>query len=99
MQALSGFLADRLIFRIGNAEPIQGKNNVIAANKAFFESIGDMSHRIDGIWSSGENIICNGFVNYKRLDGGGYSAPFAIVLTIRNNLITEYLVYADISEL
>jgi ketosteroid isomerase-like protein len=97
--ALSHFLTDDIAFQLGNAVPINGKVDVVAANQAFFSSIDQMSHHIDGIWREGNHLICNGTVSYVRLDASEFSAPFATVLTLRENLIEKYQVYVDISEL
>ncbi len=96
---LSGFLADDVHFRIGNHDMIVGKKAVLDANRSFFSSITSMKHQIDNVWSQNHHIICNGIVDYKRLDGTDFSATFATVLKLEDNKITEYFVYADISEL
>ena len=99
LQALSAFLDPDVSFRFANAEPLQGKDAVLEANKAFFASIAAMSHRIDSVWSQDDDLICNGQVNYTRLDASKYSAPFATILKVKDEQIIDYLIYADVSEL
>lgn len=99
VERLSAFLADDVNFRFANAAPLKGKEDVLAANKAFFASIGSMSHRIDNVWAQGDNLICNGQVTYTRLDDSRFSAPFATILTVKDRWITDYLIYVDVSEL
>ncbi|SDE50046.1 nuclear transport factor 2 family protein [Kordiimonas lacus] len=96
---LAPFLAEDVRFRIGNHDPVKGKKAVLDANHAFFCSIGSMAHTIDNIWPHGDDIICNGTVDYVRLDGSAHSATFATVLTLKDGEISDYLVYADLSQL
>ena len=86
-------------FRIANNDPVVGKKALLEANQAFFTSITRMSHRIDNVWSQDEYVICNGQVDYIRLDGSEFSVPFATVLKLKDSKIVDYLVYVDISEL
>jgi len=99
LNGLGAFLAPDVDFKFGNLEAVNGKENVLEANKGFFQSIKDMSHDIDNVWGEGTEIICNGTVNYKRLDGTPFSAVFATVLTVQDGLIQDYRIYADVSGL
>ncbi len=99
VESLSDFLSDDVRFRIGNHEPVYGKDAVLEANRAFFASITGMTHQIDTIWQQGNDVICNGSVDYVRLDGSGHSAVFATVLKVTNKKVVDYLVYADLSQL
>lgn len=96
---LNDIMTDDVNFRIGNFDTIVDKSTALSANKAFFDSIGSMSHTIEKIWHLGNDILCNGKVDYVRLDGSEYSAYFCTVLTIKADKIAEYYVYADISQL
>lgn len=96
---LNEVLSKAVHFRIGNHDAVIGKPAVLEANRNFFNSIASMSHTIENVWGSQEDIICNGQVDYVRLNGSRYSAPFATVLKMQENQIRDYRVYADISEL
>ncbi len=96
---LQNTLAADVRFRIGSHDAIQGIDAALAANHGFFASIESMQHSIDRVWSQQDNVICHGQVNYVRLDGSKYSAPFATILTMQGDKIQDYLVYADISAL
>ena len=93
------FLADDVFFRFGNAEPVHGKNNVANGVKGFFESVKDLQHDINETWVIDNSVICHGFVTYTRHDDSKLSVPFANVFKLENQLIKEYLIYVDISEL
>jgi len=98
-EQLATFLHPDVNFRFGNADAIQGKAATLEANRGFFGSIEKMSHTINGVYQQEDRVICNGQVDYLRLDGSPYSAQFATVLQISEGLITDYLIYADVSEL
>ncbi|MCK6264235.1 nuclear transport factor 2 family protein [Vibrio sp. ZSDE26] len=97
--ALSELLHPEISFRFGNADPVQGKDSVVDVNHQFFDSIAKMGHSFDGIWQQDDVIICNGEVNYVRKDGSFYAAKFATFLTIKEGLIIDYKIYADVSQL
>ncbi|EPJ49656.1 MAG: hypothetical protein OFPI_23700 [Osedax symbiont Rs2] len=96
---LEQVIGDKVRFRIGNYPLIDNKVAVLDANRQFFSSIHSMSHRIDKISQSSNALWCNGSVDYVRLDGSKHSANFATQLTIEQQKIVDYLVYADLSEL
>lgn len=97
--ALSKFLAEDVHFRFANAQALQGKTAVLAANESFFQSIARMSHQIEQVWQQGDDLICNGLVNYTRLNGSQFSVPFATILKLRDERIVNYQIYADVSSL
>ena len=98
-EALAELLHDDICFRFGNADPVSGKSAVKDINLQFFQSISSMSHTIYGYWQDESEYICNGQVNYVRLDGSHFSAQFATILSVQDGLITDYRIYADLSEL
>ena len=96
---LEAILADNVKFRIGNYPLINDKAAALDANRQFFNSIHSMSHSIDKISHDSNALWCNGSVDYIRLDGSAHSANFATQLTIEQQKIVDYLVYADLSAL
>ncbi|MCP4705317.1 MAG: nuclear transport factor 2 family protein [candidate division Zixibacteria bacterium] len=93
------FLTDDAIFRLGNAEAATGKGTVETMVSGFFDSINGMRHEIYEVWEHPNTVICQGNVTYIRKDSTELSVPFANILRLENDLIKEYLVYVDISEL
>ena len=100
-------LAQETRFRIGNYPAETNKASILNANRDFFNSIKSMRHTIEDMVSQagtkkGEpvtKITCFGRVDYVRLDGTDHSAVFSTYLEVKNDLITNYLVFADISGL
>ena len=99
VEYLDQVLGDDIRFCIGNNPIISDKNEVLIANKNFFNSIAKMTHNITNILIDGTQVSCNGRVDYVRLDGSDFSAVFSTALKINDYKITEYLVFADLSGL
>lgn len=99
LNGLETLMARDVNFRLGNFDSVNGVNDVLLANKSFFESIKGMKHTFDKIWVQGSEVICNGSVDYIRLDGSGHSITFATILEFDGQEIVNFLVYADISGL
>jgi hypothetical protein len=94
-----GYLTDDVLFRFGNMQEIRGKDNVAVAIQGFYDSIDSLSHKVDNIWDNDGIVVCNGTVTYTRHDSTILSVPFANIYRLSGDLISEYLIYADISEL
>lgn len=92
-------LDDDVVFRFGNMPAVTGRDNTGAAVKGFFESIKAISHKIDEIWDQDDVAFFHGTVTYTRHDASTLSVPFANLFRFRGDRVSEYLIYADISEL
>lgn len=100
-------LSQRIRFRIGNSPAANNKEIILEANRQFFSSVHSMRHTIEEVVSQIVNkdgravdkIVCHGRVDYVRLDSTEHSAVFSTVLEVEDNLITDYLVFADLSGL
>ncbi len=99
IERLSHFLAEDVCFSLANYPSTKGKIEVLDANKQFFTTIESMQHSLDNIWQIENRLICHGSVHYVRLDKTKTSATFATLLTLQQNKIIDYLVYADLSAL
>ncbi len=97
--AFLAFLTEDVTFRFGNLPAVHGKADVSAAVNGFFGSIKAMNHDLTGIWKVDDVVICQGTVNYTRQDSSTLSVPFANIFKMNGNLIREYLIYVDISQL
>jgi ketosteroid isomerase-like protein len=70
--AFTAFLADDVLFRFGNADPVKGKAATGEAVSTFFDSIKGLRHVVEKFWDEGDAVICHGRVTYARHD---YSLP------------------------
>jgi len=99
LKGLETLLSNNIHFRLGNFDSVNGIKDVLEANKNFFKSIRSMTHKIDKILVQGDEVACNGSVDYIRLDGSDHAITFATILKLDADKIIDYLVYADVSGL
>jgi hypothetical protein len=102
---LDKHLAKSTTFRIGNYPLITNKADILAANSRFFSSIESMTHTIEDVIYQNDiikgltKISCQGRVEYIRLDGTEHGAVFSTFLSVKGELLVDYLVFADLSGL
>ncbi len=97
--AFVAFLSDNIFFQFGNAEPVRGKIAVGDAVSGFFGSIMALRHNVTETLETPDTVICHGTVAYTRHDSSILSVPFANIFKLDADLIKEYLIYVDVSEL
>lgn len=98
-QAVGSFVSKDARFQIGNFDEIQGRQSIIDANADFFATIKGMEHGVDDLWSVDQTAFCTGRVHYTRKDDSTHDVPFATVLNVRGEQISDYRVFVDISAL
>lgn len=97
--AFVSYLTDDAIFRFGSAPPVQGRETIKAAVEGFFGTILGCAHDIRSTFQCDDTIICEGEVTYQRHDESKITLPFTDVLEYRDELISHYKIYIDISPL
>lgn len=98
-ESFLAFLTDDIVFQFGNADPVEGKSSVRDVVAGFFSSIKGSQHELTQLWDENDAVICHGTVTYTRHDTSTLTVPFANILKLNSNLIKEYLIYVDVSEL
>ena len=93
------FLTPDATFRFGNAPAIAGHAAIEQAVGGFFASLKALSHQLIATWEQGDSLALQGEVTYTRHDGSQITLPFANVFRLRDGLIREYLIYADVAPL
>ena len=93
------FLSDDAVFKFANADPVEGKDAIREAISGFFSSINGLKHKIIEWWDQDGTVICRGEVTYMKKDSSGFTVPFANIFKMKEDLIKEYLVYVDASQL
>lgn len=99
LESFLSCLSDDVFFRFGNAPGVKGKMAVGDTVRAFFESIQAVQHDVIETWEQPGVVICRGQVTYTRNDASTLAVPFANILKLDGGLISEYLIYVDISGL
>ena len=99
IEKFSSFLSENCVFRFGNMPEVVGNNNIREFVDSFFNSIQALSHEILESWSVPDAVICHGKVTYVRKNGSKLTVPFANVLKMDSDRISNYSIFADTSEL
>lgn len=98
-ETFAGFLAEHATFRFGNAPIVAGRANIAAVVDDFFNSVKALSHTVAETWRTPTGVICQGTVTYTRFDDSTLTIPFCNIFRVNEDLIEEYLIYADVSAL
>jgi ketosteroid isomerase-like protein len=96
VEALAALFAEdgRLVF--GNREPLVGREAMIAGNKAFFELVRGLRHRLLNEWTVGADTIAETDVTYTRLDGKEVTVPAVSIWRVDGEgLIVDYRIFVD----
>ena len=96
---LAAMMAENGIFRFANMPPVTGREAIKGFLANFFQSIQDIKHTDLEDWQTGDTRFATGTVAYTRHDGSALSVPFSVILKMQDNLIQEYLIFVDASEL
>lgn len=93
------FVSEDAVFKFANLPAVEGKNNIISFLDGFFQSIKAIRHTDIEYRNAGNEWFVNGTVTYTRLNDTQLPVPFAVLLRMRENLIKDYLIFVDASEL
>ena len=87
------------IFRWANMPPVIGKQNITAFLTGFFQSIKAIKHTDLEYWEVPGVRFATGYVNYTRHNETVLRVPFSVILKFKGDLINEFLIFVDTSEL
>jgi len=93
------FITPTGIFRFANAPAVAGNQNIEEFVDGFFKSLKGISHSYLESWKAEDVIFVNGIVRYLRFNGTALQAPFSCTWKMKGQLIDEYLIFIDASEL
>ena len=95
--AFNAFLTPDAMFRFGGGDPVHGHAAIKEAVDAFWASIAGCRHEILTVVRQGDTLACDGLTTYTRHDGREVTVPFADIFELRDELISEYKIYADLT--
>lgn len=87
------------IFRWANMPPVVGKQNITAFLDGFFQSIREIRHTDLEYWDLPGIKFATGYVNYTRHNDSFLRVPFSVILKFKGELVHEFLIFVDTSEL
>jgi hypothetical protein len=94
--AWSAYLAPDAIMRLGNRDPVYGRDACRDALAALYRRIAGMTHHIIEQWEHGETTIVEANITYTRLDATQVSVPAVTIFrTNGKDQIADYRVYID----
>ena len=88
-------MTDDVQLRLGNAETIHGRSELVEAVKAFHASIAGVRHEIIDVFTDGDVVTVEFHVHYTRHDRRVVTLPCCNVFRLRDGLIAEYRSYVD----
>jgi ketosteroid isomerase-like protein len=90
-------LTPDVTFRFGNADPVTGRAAVREAVAGFFSTIDGLTHHIRNVFESGDTVIAQIDVEYRRQDGKIVTVPNADVLVYDGDLVRDWQIYIDVA--
>jgi hypothetical protein len=97
-RAWAEYLAPDAVMRIGNDDPIYGRDGCRAAVESFYARIDGLRYDLVELWEHGEATIVEASVTYTRTDRREVTLPVVTIYrTDANDLIADYRVYTDIA--
>ena len=97
--ALSAMMTENGIFRFANIPGVQGRENIAGFLDNFFQSIKGIAHDQLEDWKVDDTRFATGRVTYTRHDDSLLPVPFSVILKMKGDLIDQYLIFVDASEL
>jgi len=97
-EELAQYFAEDGVLRFGNAEPVQGRDNVREASRQFRQSLAGLQHEVLSAWRFDNTIMTELLVTYHRHDGQTLVLPCANAFDLTaDGLIERYQIYMDIA--
>jgi hypothetical protein len=90
------YLADQCVLVMNNAEPVVGKEAVLAGLSHYWRSFGELEHELLNIYGTDRAFMLEALNHYRRLDGRRITLR-AVALTDRDEVgkATSVKLYTD----
>ena len=98
-ERFTAHLADDVVMRFGNAEPVRGKAAVHDAWAAFCDGLDGVSHPPGRRWESEQGTVAEADVSYTRKDGTTVTVPVVTIYRSSGELIDDYRIFIDLAPL
>lgn len=96
---LANMMTENGSFRFANIPAVKGKEAITGFLDNFFQSIKGIAHDQLEDWKVNDTRFATGRVTYTRHDDSTLAVPFSVVLKMQGDLINDYLIFVDASEL
>jgi len=91
------FFTDDAEYKIGNTEPVIGKQGILNLSSTVMQTVKSVSHDIQNIWELGDTVICHVTVIYNSKDGKIFKIPSISIIRFTNDKIQKYQAFIDAS--
>ena len=98
-QAFANCLTENCTFVFANSDPVVGRANAAAASQNFLNLLAGIRHRLLNVWAFEDVVVSQTAVTYTRKDGSTLTIAAASIWKLKDRLIDECRIYADISAL
>jgi hypothetical protein len=95
----ASYLSEEGSFRFANNPAVVGRKAIEDFVDEFFKSLKSIQHSQLESWETDGVKFVNGIVTYTRHNDTVLALPFSCTWKMKDQLINEYLIYIDSSEL
>jgi limonene-1,2-epoxide hydrolase len=93
------YFTDDLYYKVGANYPVYGPKSAAEYLSSFYKTVKPTKHDLRGTWQIGNTVIVEMDANYRRIsDGKPVTVPCTDVYRFEGDLIKEWRVYPDVSE-
>jgi hypothetical protein len=93
--AFFGFFTDETQFRMGNADLVVGKDNIMAWVGEYLGSVAGMRHNVVEEFYNDDAAALRVDVTYTMQNGASFTLPAITRTQIAGDKVTEYFIYMD----
>ncbi len=93
----AGHLAEDVVMRFGNADPVRGRDAVRDVWAGFCDTVDGVRHDLVAQWDEGDAVIAESQVTYTRKDRQRVTIPVVTIYRSTGDLIDDYRVFIDLA--
>lgn len=90
-----GFFSDTTVFRMGNADPVVGRDAISAWVGSYLSSVVGTTHEVVTIWESEDAFAVRINVTYRMRGGQHITLPAVTEIRLSSGVLTDYLIFMD----
>jgi ketosteroid isomerase-like protein len=90
-----GFFTDDAVFRMGNNDPVTGRDAVVAWVSDYLGAVTALRHHILEEFVSGDVVALRVEVTYSMRNGAEFTLPAVTRTRVRCGQVSEYLIFMD----
>lgn len=87
--------SDDCHFRLGNNDPVHGRENIQTWVADYLSGVAGISHDVLESWSDGDTAVLRVEVTYTMHDQQTFTLPAITRTRVRDGAVSEYLIFMD----